>query len=193
MKDKEFIYGTHYHRPPNPPADMHGFHLHKIKEELDFNVVKFRIQWNYMEREKGKLELAEVNRMFDYCDKLGMKVILEINLETAPYWMERQYPAARYVSANGHAVDLGGYDATQAGGYPGLCFHNSVVKEEAQRYLKLFVESVKNRKSLYGYDCWNEPHMEPAWQSSYWANMGDRVFCYCAACKSEFRQWLKEK
>jgi len=193
MRQSEFIYGTHYHRPPNPPEDQHGFHLHKIKEELGYNIVKFRIQWNYIEREKGKLSLDEVNKMFDYCDELGLKVVLEINLETAPYWMERNYPETRYVSANGHVLEMGGYESTQAGGYPGLCYSNSIVKEEAARYLKLFITAVKHRKSLYLYDCWNEPHMEPAWQSNYWGNMGDKLYCYCNACRSKFRKWMEAK
>ena len=43
------------------------------------------------------------------------------------------------------------------------------------------------------YDCWNEPHLEPAWVSNYWANLGDRLFCYCDESRRAFRHWLERK
>lgn len=193
MKDQQFIYGAHYYRPPNPPADQHEFHFEKIKNELGFNLVKYRLQWNAIHVKPGVLKLDEINRMFDSCDTLGLRVLVEINLESAPYWLERKYPETRYVSANGHAIELGPYDATQSGGYPGLCFHNDVIKEEAEKYLTELIQALKGRKSLLGYDCWNEPHMEPAWICNYWGNMGDRLFCYCSESRNKFRSWLKAK
>ena len=81
----EFLYGAQYYRPPTPERDQHSFHLTQIKNDLGFKVVKFRLTWNWIEREKGKLDLDEVHEMFDYCDRLGLGVIAEINLETAPY------------------------------------------------------------------------------------------------------------
>lgn len=191
--DDKFLYGAHYHRPPNPPEDQHEFHLNRINDELGFNVVKFRLQWNWIERERGKLYLDEVHKMFDLCDKNGLNVIAEINLETAPYWLEEEHPEARYVNARGQAMELGGYDATQGGGYPGLCFHNQVVQDEGRRYLTQLVNEIKQHPSLLAYDCWNEPHLEPVWQCNYWANPGDLTYCYCDDSRAAFKVWLKEK
>lgn len=192
-KRRGFVYGTHYHRPPNPPREQHNFHLPRIKNELGFNLVKFRVQWNAIQRRPEEFDFAELAEMFDICDRIDLNTLVEINLETAPYWLERKYPETRYVSAHGHAIELGPYESTQKGGYPGLCFHNVEVREEGERFLRVLIRSFRDRKSLVGYDCWNEPHLEPAWMSNYWGNMGDRLYCYCEASKRAFREWLEER
>ena len=191
--DEAFLYGAQYYRPPNPPAEQHKYHLRRIKEELGFNVVKFRLQWNFIERERGVLLLDEVEEMFKLCDEIGLGVIAEINLETAPYWLEEEHPEARYVSAHGEAMELGPYDSTQAGGYPGLCFHHKVVRDEMERFLTLLVNVIKHHNSLLAYDCWNEPHLEPAWQCNYWGDTGDKLYCYCIESYKAFREWLLKK
>jgi len=191
--EDNFLYGTHYWRPPNPPEEQHEFHLTRIKKELGFNVVKIRLQWNWLERERGVLYLDEVEKMFNLCDELGLGALAEINLETAPYWLEQAHPETHYVNAKGQPMELGPYDSTQGGGYPGLCFHHKVVREEAERFLKLLVTAIKGHKSLLAYDCWNEPHLEPAWQCNYWADTGEKLYCYCEESREAFRTWLKAK
>ena len=191
--DDKFLYGAHYHRPPNPPREQHPFHIERIKNELDFNIIKIRLQWNWIERKRGELYLDEVHEMLDLCDRQGLNVIAEINLESAPYWLEEDHPETRYVNARGQAMELGAYDSTQGGGYPGLCFHNEVVRDECRRYLTGLIKAISHHRSLLAYDCWNEPHLEPAWQCNYWADMGDKVYCYCEGSRAEFRVWLKEK
>ncbi len=191
--DDKFLYGAHYHRPPNPPADQHEFHLNRINDELGFNVMKFRIQWNWTERTPGQLYLDEVHKMFDLCDKNGLNVIAEINLESAPYWLEEEHPDTRYVNARGQAMELGAYDATQGGGYPGLCFHSKVVQDAGRKYLTQLINEIKHHPSLLAYDCWNEPHLEPVWQCNYWADAGDLAYCYCEHSRAAFKVWLKEK
>jgi len=191
--DDSFLYGTQYWRPPNPPEDQHEFHLTRIKKELGFNVVKIRLQWNWLERERGVLHMDEVEKMFALCDGQGLGVIAEINLETAPYWLEEQHPESRYVNAKGQALELGAYDSTQSGGYPGMCYHHKVVRDEAERFVKLLVSAIRHHKSLLAYDCWNEPHLEPVWQCNYWADTGEKLYCYCEESRQAFREWLEKK
>ena len=147
--DETFLYGAQYHRPPNPPADQHDFHLTRIHDELEFNVVKIRLQWNWLERNRGELYLDEVEKILNRCDELGLGVLAEINLETAPYWLEDDHPESRYVNAKGVAMELGPYDATQGGGYPGLCFHHQVVLDEQERFLKLLISSIRHHSFLH--------------------------------------------
>ena len=124
----------------------------------------------------GEFDFEEQQEIFDICEKLGLKVFIQTRLESSPYWLEKKYPEARYVSANGHAVELGPNGNTQCGGYPGLCFHNDAIKQEAENFLRALATAFKDRKCLIGYDCWNEPHLEPAWIDNTWIDMGDRVF-----------------
>lgn len=194
MKDKkEFIYGTQYWRPPNPSRDEHRYHLTKIKDDLGFDLVKFRMLWNWHHREPERFVWDEVHELFDICDEIGLGVQLELNLESAPYWLEQVHPEARYVNANGRAIELGSQEATPGGGHPGLCFHNPVVREHAERYVRAMVSEFRTRPSLVLYDCWNEPHLEPVWCSNMWGNMGDKVYCYCDSSRNAFRNWLEKR
>ncbi len=188
---RTFVYGTHYWRPPTPLRDTHERNLAHIKHDLGFDLVKFRMLWNWHHREPERFAFDEVHEMFDICDRIGLAVLIEVNLESAPYWLERVHPEARYVNANGRAIELGSQEATPGGGHPGLCFHHPTVVEEAQRYLVRLVDEFKGRPSLYAYDCWNEPHLEPAWCNMMWGNTGDFTFCYCDGSRREFRQWLQ--
>ena len=104
-ENKIFYYGTNYWRPPNPPRDQHQLHLNKIKNELGFDMLNLRVLWNWHNREQDKYDFSEVHEICDICDQLGLQVILQLNLESAPYWLEERYPNSRYVNANGRAVE----------------------------------------------------------------------------------------
>ena len=192
-ENRHYTYGTHYWRPPTPPREQHRQHLTRIKDELGFNLVKFRLVWNWHHREPDVFRFDEVHEMFDVCDEVGLDALLEVNLETAPYWLEQAHPEARYVNANGRAIELGAQEATPGGGHPGLCFHHEAVRPQAERYLRRLVQEFKGRKSLRLYDCWNEPHLEPAWCATMWGNTGDKVYCYCEGSRKAFRGWLEHR
>ena len=192
-KSQHFTYGTHYYRPPSPPRGEHKAHLLKIKNELGYNLVKFRLLWNWFHRGPDEFHWDEVHELFDICDEIGLDVQLEINLETAPYWLEQQNPEARYVNANGRAIELGSQEATPAGGHPGLCFHNAAIRTNGEKFLRALIREFRDRKSLKLYDAWNEPHLEPAWCATMWGNMGDKVYCYCEGSRIAFRTWLQKR
>lgn len=185
-----YLTGTAYFRPPNPPRSDHPAHLHKVKNELGFDIVRLRMQWNAIHRGPDRFDWDEYDEIADICEKVGLLLLLETSLESAPYWLERAHPECRYVSANGQAFELSGYESTQFGGYPGLCFHHEAVQESGKRYLTELAAHFRSRGNVYCYDCWNEPHLEPAWLCRYWANLGDKLFCYCRACRGLFRNWL---
>lgn len=187
---KAYLYGTHYFRPPNPPRGDHCHHLTRIRKELGFDMIRIRMQWNVIHRKPEWFDWAEYDEIADICQRLELGFFLETSLESAPYWLERSHPEARYVSANGQAMELGPYDATQFGGYPGLCFHHPAVIQEGGRFLRELAGHFRGCTTLLGYDCWNEPHLEPAWVCNYWGNMGDRLFCYCRGSRQAFREWL---
>ena len=188
-----YLYGTAYFRPPNPPRAEHRMHLTKIRKELGFDVIRLRMQWNAIHRQPDRFDWAEYDEIAEICDELGLQFFLETSLESCPYWLERAHPEARYVSANGQAMELGPYDSTQFGGYPGLCFDHEPVCREGARFLRALAGHFKHHPMLIGYDCWNEPHLEPAWVCNYWGNMGDRLFCYCQQTRRQFREWLTAK
>lgn len=192
-KKNIFYYGAQYFRPPNPPREQHRFHLEKIKKELGFNIVKLFWQWNSSQRVRGVFDFSEYEEIMTICDELELNVLVNTVLEDAPYWLERAHPECRYVNAKGRADELSGNDDHPSGGHPGLCLDNPAVMQEAEKFLRALVQSVKGHCSFLGYDCWNEPHIEPNWNSLYWADQGDQLYCYCPASIRAFRQWLKNR
>ena len=185
--------GIAYFRPPNPPRADHAKHLSIIKHDLGFDVVRLRLQWNAIHCDPDFFDWEEYDSIVDLCESIGLTVMLETSLESAPYWLEQSHPEAHYVNANGREIDLGGYESTQYGGYPGLCFHHVVTRKFGQEYLEALATHFTNRPNVALYDCWNEPHLEPAWNSNYWANIGDQLFCYCGESKNAFRNWLQSR
>ena len=119
--------------------------------------------------------------------------MIQLNLKSAPYWLETAHPESRYVNANGHAVELGAQEATPSGGHPGLCFHHTVVKQVAEQYTHQVVAEFVERENLFGIDAWNEPHNEPAWCNNMWGNAGDKLYCYCEGSRQAFRNWLQNR
>ena len=190
---KTFVYGSQYWRPPTPPRDMHRRHLMRIKNDMGFDLIKYRMSWSWMHRQRDRFVFDEVHELFDLCDELEINVLLELCLESAPYWLEHEHPEARYVNANGRAIELGAQEATPGGGHPGLCMHHEVVLEQAERFTRTMVREFKDRKSLAIYDCWNEPHLEPVWCNNMWGNLGDKIYCYCQGSRAAFRGWLAKR
>ncbi|MDP7399829.1 MAG: beta-galactosidase, partial [Lentisphaeria bacterium] len=188
-----FHYGTNYWRPPNPPRNEHRLHLNKIRNELGFDLVYLRLLWNWHNRRPGEFLFDEVHEMFEICRGAGLSVIIQLDLESAPYWLESQVPESRYVSANGHAVELGAQEAKPSGGHPGLCFHHEAVVQAAEQYMRRVIAEFRGYDNLFGVDAWNEPHNEPAWCNNMWGNAGDKLFCYCEGSRAAFRAWLQER
>jgi beta-galactosidase len=188
-----FVYGTAYWRPPNPPRDKHRFHLERIKHDLGFDLVRLHMPWNWLHRRPDQFVFDEVHEILGICDELGLNALLQLNLETAPYWLEAEHPEARYVNANGRAIALGAQEAAPSGGHPGLCFHHAAVGQAADRYMRELVRQLKTHRSVAFYDVWNEPHLEPAWCNNPWANAGDRLYCYCDGSRKAFQAWLAQR
>lgn len=67
------------------------------------------------------------------------------------------------------------------------------MREAGAKYIHELIKVVSPHRSLFGYDCWNEPHLEPAWARNIWALPQELLFCYCEKTIATFRYWLKQK
>ena len=77
---KTFVYGSHYWRPPSPPRDMHRHHLTRIKNEMGFDLIKYRMSWSWMHREPDRFVFDEVHELFDLCDKLYFSTCFSVSV-----------------------------------------------------------------------------------------------------------------
>ncbi|HTS71592.1 MAG TPA: beta-galactosidase [Terriglobia bacterium] len=188
-----FLYGSQFYRPPSPPRARRREMIQTIAQEYKFNIVRIWPNWDYVNPEPDKWLFDEVEEVMSYCDEFGLQVLCGLNFELAPWWLEQKFPGARFVDAKGQPLSLVGSPNNVTGGWPGLCFDWEPVREAGAEYIRQLVKVVSVHKSLFGYDCWNEPHIEPAWARNIWAQPQELLFCYCEKTLAAFRDWLKEK
>jgi beta-galactosidase GanA len=167
--------------------------LEKIARDHQFNVVRLYPTWDYFNPAPDMYDLEQVDEVLSICDELGLRVLLGIVLETAPYWLEQKFPDARYVDARGRSQMLAGSPAQLSGGWPGLCMDALPVREAAGAFIKALVTSATKHTSLFAYDVWNEPRLEAAASRDLYAGVPERLFCYCEHSQHAFREWLRRK
>ena len=190
---RPFVYGAQFFRIPNPPREWRRPFLEKIAREHEFNIVRIYPTWDYFNAAPAVYDFEQIDEVLTACDQLGLKVLLGIVLETAPYWLERRHPDARYTDARGRAHALGGSPAQLSGGWPGLCMDAPPVRAEAAKFVRALVAAAAPHPSLYAYDVWNEPRLEPAASRDLYAGVPERLFCYCEHSQRAFRSWLRRK
>jgi beta-galactosidase GanA len=190
-----FIYGTHFYRPPDPPASQRHAMLTSIAETYKFNTVRIFTSWAYCNPEPDRFDFADVEELMGYCDELGLKVLMGVMLEDAPYWLESAHPESRFVNADDRAYHLGGAGNNVSAGAPGLCLDWQSVREAAAKYIRAMTKVVSAHPSLYAYDCWNEPCIVPTGFHFSGAefNIKESSYCYCRSTIDAFRSWLQRR
>jgi beta-galactosidase len=190
---QEFIYGAHVYRPPNPPREMRREVLRTIAQEHHFGLVRCFPTWDYYNPSPGKFEFQEVEEFMTWCDEFGLKVMVGVVLETAPHWLEQAHPESRYVDSKGQPKSLMTKQAHMTGGWPGLCLDWAPVQDAAREFIAALSKVVTRHRSMFVWDVWNEPHIEPVWTPDIWATPPEKIFCYCPKSIAIFREWLKAR
>jgi beta-galactosidase len=183
---QSFVFGAQYYRPPNPPREDWDRDLARMRE-FGFNTVKYWACWSWVAGRPEDPNYSELDELMDLADKHRLRVVMNVILEDAPYWLEGRHPHTRYRDDQGHAVALTAAMNTPGGGWPGLCFDNVEVEEAGRSFLAETVRRFAQHPALAVWDVWNEPHLEPSW---YYP---DRLFCYCDASIARFKSWLVDR
>ncbi len=189
----DFVYGSAFYRPPNPPRELRRRMLSDIAEKYKFNIVRIYPGWDYYNPGPDRFVFDDLDEVMGYCDEFGLRVLLGVVLESAPWWLEQAHPETRYVNATGAARRLQGSANNMTGGWPGLCWDWPVIREAASRYIHELAKFGSSHRSLYAYDCWNEPHIEPAWERNIWAGPQELLYCYCNQTIVAFHHWLEKR
>ena len=193
LKQDFFVYGSAFYRPPNPPPSQRREILKTIAQEYKFNTIRIYSAWPYLNPEEGRFDFAELEEVFRYCDEFGLKVLVGVILEDAPYWLEMAHPETRYVNAKDHAERLDGSGNNVSGGWPGLCLDWQPVRDAASKFIRALAKTVSAHPSMYAYDCWNEPHIEPAWGHHFSETTDELLYCYCPQTIASFQSWLQKR
>ena len=69
-------------------------------QEYKFNIIRIYSSWVYHNREPERFNFEELEEVMGYCDEFGLRVLMGVITEDAPYWLEAAHPETRYVDAN---------------------------------------------------------------------------------------------
>lgn len=183
-----FPYGTQYYRTPNPPEGEWEKDFDNIVSQ-GFTLVKIWAMWNWINYEEDKYDFAHFDTLFELARKNGLKILINVILENAPYWLIHRHRDAFYVASNGEPFEPIARPNTPGGGWPGLCLDSAPVKLEAEKFLKALGARYAHSDVLWGYDVWNEVFFELYGYTGF----ENRQFCYCEGSRQLFVEWLKRR
>lgn len=151
-------------------------------QQLGFNTVRTWVEWNTSEPQEGKYHLENLDLLLRLAHEAGLKVIVQVYVDSAPEWVGRKYPDGRYAAQDGLPIP------SQAA--PGYCFDNRGVRKAILDFFQEVARHAAASPAFYGWDLWSEP------AALNWARIGyksEPMFCYCPSSQARFRQWLKQK
>lgn len=158
--------------------------LEQIKS-LGFNTVRPWVEWTANEKLEGMYDFSALETLVDLAGEVGLKVIVQVYIDSAPDWVGKKFPDSKFVASNGLAVE------SQAS--PGFCFDHLGVREKILSFFREAAEAVKDKPAFYGWDLWSEPHIINWAEIHHLGNTEHIQFCYCLSSMARFRGWLKEK
>ncbi len=158
-----------------------GKDLDQIKA-VGFNAVKTWVDWATAEPSPGQYNFVNLDLLLRLAQEHGLRVIVQVYLDSAPDWVGQHYPDSRFVDRSGAVID------SQAA--PGYCIDHNGVRSEIVKFLDALSREANKSSALYGWDVWSEPHV------INWADfpyLENPEFCFCHYTQARFREWLKAK
>ena len=158
-----------------------GRDLDQIKS-AGFNTVKCWVDWATGEPKPGEFHFENLDLLMKLAQARGLRVIVQVYLDSAPDWVGRRYPDGRFVDRGGAVIE------SEAA--PGFCIDHPGVRAEIVRFLEDLSRYANRSPALYAWDVWSEPHVINWAQFPYLTNP---EFCYCPNSQRRFRAWLEAK
>lgn len=152
---------------------------------LGFNTVRTWVEWTACEKTEGAYDFSALELLTDLAGEAGLRVIVQVYIDSAPDWVGRKFPEAKFVASNGVAVE------SQAS--PGFCFDHAGVREKVLGFFRAAARAVRDKPALYGWDLWSEPHIINWAEVYYVGDLQSVQFCYCPSTQARFRDWLEKK
>jgi beta-galactosidase len=162
-------------------AERWGKDLDQIKA-VGFNTIKCWVDWATAEPKPGVFNFENLELLMRLAQERGLRVVIQIYLDSAPDWVGERYPDGRFVDRSGAVIE------SQAA--PGFCIDHPGVRAEVVQFMQALSRDANRYPALYGWDVWSEPHV------INWADfpyLSNPEFCFCPSSQARFREWLKGK
>lgn len=155
--------------------------LVKIRS-LGFNTVRTWVEWASAEPRRGQYRLEQLDLMLALAQEVGLKVIIQVYVDSAPDWVGEQFAEARFVAQNGVAIP--------SQGAPGYCTDHRGVRQAVHNFYKEVARHAVRSPAFFAWDLWSEPHVINWAEINY---IPHAEFCYCPYSLARFREWLQKK
>jgi beta-galactosidase len=155
--------------------------LRKIKG-LGFNTVRTWVEWSAGEPRQGDYRLENLDLMLRLAAEAGLRVIVQVYVDSAPDWVGRAYPDGRFTSQGGVAL--------QSQAAPGYCVDHPGVREAVHGFFREVARRASASPAFHAYDVWSEPAVMNWAQPAFLPNA---QFCYCQHSQARFRAWLHDR
>ena len=100
--------------------------LQQIKS-LGFNTVRTWVEWAHCEPKPGVYHFKNLNLLCSLAQQVGLRVFIQLYVDSAPDWVGKKYPDGRYEAQNGAKVN------SQAA--PGYCTDHTGVREAVLKFI----------------------------------------------------------
>ena len=171
LKAQELYVGADYHPhdDKNPEKIKRDIQLMK---EAGFKIVRMgHLAWDSYEPSEGKFDFEWFDKVMDWMNEAGIKVILDIAIRPAPIWLHYKYPSIDIIDKNGNRL------------YPNHRYMEDIgdpmYQEYALRYADSLTKHYTNYPALLAFGIDNES--------------GDGQISYSETARQRFIAWLKKK
>ena len=147
-----------------------------------FNTVRAWIDWASGEPAEGQYNFETFDVLQELAAEEGLKLVVQVYMDSAPQWVGRKYPDSLFVSSNGQAI--------QPESSPGYCRDHPGVRAADTAFYSALAARARRSTSLVGWDLWSEPHVIN-WANPTW--IPNPEFCFCPHTLARFRRWLQER
>lgn len=149
---------------------------------LGFNTVRTWVEWSAGERREGAYDLANLDLLLRLAHEAGLRVIVQVYVDSAPDWVGRKHPDGRFTAQSGVALP------SQAA--PGFCFDHPGVRSAVLSFFEEVARHASRSPAFHAYDVWSEPAVMNWALPAYLPNA---QFCYCAHSMARFRGSMRAK
>jgi beta-galactosidase len=149
---------------------------------LGFNAIRCWMDWASGEREPGQYTFDTLDVLLELAEEVGLEVIVQVYMDSAPDWIGRAHPDALFVSSNGQAI--------QPESSPGYCMDHEAVRKADLAFYGALATRAARSPAFLGFDLWSEPHVINWATPTYISNP---EFCFCENTQRRFRAWLQRK
>ena len=151
-------------------------------KSLGFNTVRTWVEWSAAEAREGEFRFGQLELLLKLAADAGLKVIVQVYVDSAPEWVGRTFPDGQFVSQGGTAI------RSQAA--PGFCFDHPGVRRAVLRFFEEVARRASASPAFHAYDLWSEPAVMNWALPTYIPNA---QYCYCPHSMARFRDWLRAK